>query len=198
MNRPNLIFYSLKNKKCANFYNYLINNNLNNKFHLINVDTDKSNASKKISVIPTMIIPSINKIYLGDDVYNFFQKPILKENKIKQSIVKPNNDIKQFIIKPNNNIKQSNTKIKQNEIKQSIKSNNENKQSNNEVKQTNNENKQSNIKPNKEVKQNENKKEDKEQKYEVLGYIENEMSGLSDKYFLLNSTVSPIHNYGFY
>ena len=176
MDRPNLIFYSLKNKKCNNFYHYLINNHLNNKFQLINVDTDKSNASKKINQIPTMIIPSINKVYFGDDVYNFFQQipnkssqpinqPIQSNQPIKQSQQKPiqsNQPIKQLQQKPNQPIKQQ----------------------------------QKPIQSTKQLNQNKEKKEEKDN--EVLGYIEYEMNGLSDKYYLINSTISPIHNYGIY
>jgi len=32
----------------------------------------------------------------------------------------------------------------------------------------------------------------------ILGYIEDEMGGLSDKYSYLNINISPIHNYGYY
>ena len=32
----------------------------------------------------------------------------------------------------------------------------------------------------------------------ILGYIEDEMGGLSDKYSYLNINISPMHNYGYY
>lgn len=199
MNRPNLIFYSLNDNKCKNFYNYLIKNNLNYKFKLINVDIDNSIASKKINIIPTMIIPSINKVYYGDDVYAFFQN----KNKINKSI--NNNQINNN--KPiNNNQINNNTQINNKQLNKN--NSNINKLINN--KQINNNsvnNKSINNKPINNIKSINNKpinekkqQEIKEQvqENEILGYIDDEMSGLSDKYLLLNTNITPIHNYGIY
>ena len=109
-----------------------------------------------------MIIPSINKVIIGEDV-----------NDVVISIIKSR------IKEPINNTpltdEQHNKLIDKPILDKSTLN-----ITNEEVKETNNyENKNNKTTP-------------------ILGYIEDEMGGLSDKYSYLNINISPMHNYGYY
>lgn len=161
VNRPNLLFYSRTNN-CIELLRMMKQYQIDKEFKIINVDNNKNEVIKKIKVIPTMIIPSINKVIVGEDV-NEFVISIIK-SRIKESINNtPLTDEQhnKLIDKPI--LDKSTLNI-----------------TNEEVKETNNyENKNNKITP-------------------ILGYIENEMGGLSDKYSYLNINISPMHNYGYY
>lgn len=161
VNRPNLLFYSRTNN-CIELLRMMKQYQIDKEFKIINVDNNKNEVIKKIKVIPTMIIPSINKVIVGEDV-NEFVISIIK-SRIKESINNtPLTDEQhnKLIDKPI--LDKSTLNI-----------------TNEEVKETNNyENKNNKITP-------------------ILGYIEDEMGGLSDKYSYLNINISPIHNYGYY
>lgn len=161
VNRPNLLFYSRTNN-CIELLRMMKQYQIDKEFKIINVDNNKNEVIKKIKVIPTMIIPSINKVIIGEDV-NEFVISIIK-SRIKESINNtPLTDEQhnKLIDKPI--LDKSTLNI-----------------TNEEVKETNNyENKNNKITP-------------------ILGYIEDEMGGLSDKYSYLNINISPMHNYGYY
>lgn len=161
VNRPNLLFYSRTNN-CIELLRMMKQYQIDKEFKIINVDNNKNEVIKKIKVIPTMIIPSINKVIIGEDV-NEFVISIIK-SRIKESINNtPLTDEQhnKLIDKPI--LDKSTLNI-----------------TNEEVKETNNyENKNNKITP-------------------ILGYIEDEMEGLSDKYSYLNINISPMHNYGYY
>lgn len=160
VNRPNLLFYSRTNN-CIELLRMMKQYQIDKEFKIINVDNNKSEVIKKIKVIPTMIIPSINKVIIGEDV-NDFVISIIK-SRIKEPINTQLTDEQhnKLIDKPI--LDKSTLNI-----------------TNEEVKETNNyENKNNKITP-------------------ILGYIEDEMGGLSDKYSYLNINISPMHNYGYY
>lgn len=160
VNRPNLLFYSRTNN-CIELLRMMKQYQLDKEFKIINVDNNKNEVIKKIKVIPTMIIPSINKVIIGEDV-NDFVISIIK-SRIKEPINTQLTDEQhnKLIDKPI--LDKSTLNI-----------------TNEEVKETNNyENKNNKITP-------------------ILGYIEDEMGGLSDKYSYLNINISPMHNYGYY
>lgn len=161
VNRPNLLFYSRTNN-CIELLRMMKQYQIDKEFKIINVDNNKNEVIKKIKVIPTMIIPSINKVIVGEDV-NEFVISIIK-SRIKESINNTSLTDEQhnkLIDKPI--LDKSTLNI-----------------TNEEVKETNNyENKNNKITP-------------------ILGYIEDEMGGLSDKYSYLNINISPMHNYGYY
>lgn len=161
VNRPNLLFYSRTNN-CIELLRMMKQYQIDKEFKIINVDNNKNEVIKKIKIIPTMIIPSINKVIVGEDV-NEFVISIIK-SRIKESINNtPLTDEQhnKLIDKPI--LDKSTLNI-----------------TNEEVKETNNyENKNNKITP-------------------ILGYIEDEMGGLSDKYSYLNINISPMHNYGYY
>ena len=160
VNRPNLLFYSRTNN-CIELLRMMKQYQIDKEFKIINVDNNKNEVIKKIKVIPTMIIPSINKVIIGEDV-NDFVISIIK-SRIKEPINTQLTDEQhnKLIDKPI--LDKSTLNI-----------------TNEEVKETNNyENKNNKITP-------------------ILGYIEDEMGGLSDKYSYLNINISPMHNYGYY
>ena len=160
VNRPNLLFYSRTNN-CIELLRMMKQYQIDKEFKIINVDNNKNEVIKKIKVIPTMIIPSINKVIVGEDV-NDFVISIIK-SRIKEPINTQLTDEQhnKLIDKPI--LDKSTLNI-----------------TNEEVKETNNyENKNNKITP-------------------ILGYIEDEMGGLSDKYSYLNINISPMHNYGYY
>lgn len=161
VNRPNLLFYSRTNN-CIELLRMMKQYQIDKEFKIINVDNNKNEVIKKIKVIPTMIIPSINKVIVGEDV-NEFVISIIK-SRIKEPINNTqltNEQHNKLIDKPI--LDKSTLNI-----------------TNEEVKETNNyENKNNKITP-------------------ILGYIEDEMGGLSDKYSYLNINISPMHNYGYY
>ena len=160
VNRPNLLFYSRTNN-CIELLRMMKQYQIDKEFKIINVDNNKNEVIKKIKVIPTMIIPSINKVIVGEDV-NDFVISIIK-SRIKEPINTQLTDEQhnKLIDKPI--LDKSTLNI-----------------TNEEVKETNN----YEIKNNKTT--------------PILGYIEDEMGGLSDKYSYLNINISPIHNYGYY
>ena len=162
VNRPNLLFYSRTNN-CIELLRMMKQYQLDKEFKIINVDNNKNEVIKKIKVIPTMIIPSINKVIIGEDV-NDFVISIIK-SRIKEPI---NNT--QLTDEQHNKL-----------IDKPILDKSTLNITNEEVKETNNynENKNNKITP-------------------ILGYIEDEMGGLSDKYSYLNINISPMHNYGYY
>ena len=161
VNRPNLLFYS-RNNNCIELLRMMKQYQIDKEFKIINVDNNKNEVIKKIKVIPTMIIPSINKVIVGEDV-NEFVISIIK-SRIKEPI---NNT--QLTDEQHNKL-----------IDKPILDKSTLNITNEEVKETNNyENKNNKITP-------------------ILGYIEDEMGGLSDKYSYLNINISPMHNYGYY
>ena len=161
VNRPNLLFYSRTNN-CIELLRMMKQYQIDKEFKIINVDNNKNEVIKKIKVIPTMIIPSINKVIIGEDV-NEFVISIIK-SRIKEPI---NNT--QLTDEQHNKL-----------IDKPILDKSTLNITNEEVKETNNyENKNNKITP-------------------ILGYIEDEMGGLSDKYSYLNINISPMHNYGYY
>ena len=161
VNRPNLLFYSRTNN-CIELLRMMKQYQLDKEFKIINVDNNKNEVIKKIKVIPTMIIPSINKVIIGEDV-NDFVISIIK-SRIKEPINTQLTDEQhnKLIDKPI--LDKSTLNI-----------------TNEEVKETNNYNENKNNKTT-----------------PILGYIEDEMGGLSDKYSYLNINISPMHNYGYY
>ena len=161
VNRPNLLFYSRTNN-CIELLRMMKQYQIDKEFKIINVENNKNEVIKKIKVIPTMIIPSINKVIIGEDV-NEFVISIIK-SRIKEPI---NNT--QLTDEQHNKL-----------IDKPILDKSTLNITNEEVKETNNyENKNNKITP-------------------ILGYIEDEMGGLSDKYSYLNINISPMHNYGYY
>ena len=83
VNRPNLLFYSRTNN-CIELLRMMKQYQIDKEFKIINVDNNKNEVIKKIKVIPTMIIPSINKVIIGEDV-NDFVISIIK-SRIKEPI----------------------------------------------------------------------------------------------------------------
>ena len=162
VNRPNLLFYSRTNN-CIELLRMMKQYQLDKEFKIINVDNNKNEVIKKIKVIPTMIIPSINKVIIGEDV-NDFVISIIK-SRIKEPI---NNT--QLTDEQHNKL-----------IDKPILDKSTLNITNEEVKETNNYNENKNNKTT-----------------PILGYIEDEMGGLSDKYSYLNINISPMHNYGYY
>ena len=160
MNKPNLLFYSITSDKCIELIKFMKVRGIDKNFKLVCVDNNTSNIVKRIKVIPTMIIPSINKVFTGNDVYLFIttkyaqrpQKPLRKPPPLPQH---------------NTNQHQDNNKPQQQEI-------------------TTHElvNKPETHTP---IVNN-----------NLIGYVEDEMSGLSDKYSYLDIDIQPIHNYGVY
>ena len=164
VNRPNLLFYSRTNN-CIELLRMMKQYQIDKEFKIINVDNNKSEVIKKIKVIPTMIIPSINKVIIGEDV-NDFVISIIK-SRIKEPINNtPLTDEQhnKLIDKPI--LDKSTVNIDNEELKETLNNELNNKHSN----KTN----------------------------PILGYIEDEMGGLSDKYSYLNINISPMHNYGYY
>lgn len=162
VNRPNLLFYSRTNN-CIELLRMMKQYQIDKEFKIINVDNNKNEVIKKIKVIPTMIIPSINKVIVGEDV-NEFVISIIK-SRIKEPI---NNT--QLTDEQHNKL-----------IDKPILDKSTLNITNEEVKETNNYNENKNNKTT-----------------PILGYIEDEMGGLSDKYSYLNINISPMHNYGYY
>lgn len=160
VNRPNLLFYSRTNN-CIELLRMMKQYQIDKEFKIINVDNNKNEVIKKIKVIPTMIIPSINKVIIGEDV-NDFVISIIK-SRIKEPI---NNT--QLTDEQHNKL-----------IDKPILDKSTLNITNEEVKETNNHESNNKTTP-------------------ILGYIEDEMGGLSDKYSYLNINISPMHNYGYY
>ena len=160
VNRPNLLFYSRTNN-CIELLRMMKQYQIDKEFKIINVDNNKNEVIKKIKVIPTMIIPSINKVIVGEDV-NDFVISIIK-SRIKEPI---NNT--QLTDEQHNKL-----------IDKPILDKSTLNITNEEVKETNNYESNNKTTP-------------------ILGYIEDEMGGLSDKYSYLNINISPMHNYGYY
>ena len=160
MNKPNLLFYSITSDKCIELIKFMKVRGIDKNFKLVCVDNNTSNIVKRIKVIPTMIIPSINKVFTGNDVYLFItnkyvqrpQKPLRKPPPLPQ-----HNTIQH---KDNNKPQQQ--EITTHEIV----------------------NKPETYAP---IVNN-----------NLIGYVEDEMSGLSDKYSYLDIDIQPIHNYGVY
>lgn len=164
VNRPNLLFYSRTNNNCIELLRMMKQYQIDKEFKIINVDNNKSEVIKKIKVIPTMIIPSINKVIIGEDVNEFIISIInsrIKEESINKNTPLTDEQHNKLIDKPI--LDKSTLNITNEEIKE----------------KTNNYNKNNKITP-------------------ILGYIEDEMGGLGDKYSYLNINISPMHNYGYY
>ena len=159
MNKPNLLFYSITSDKCIELIKFMKVRGIDKNFKLVCVDNNTSNIVKRIKVIPTMIIPSINKVFTGNDVYLFIttkyaqrpQKPLRKPPPLPQH---------------NTTQHQNNNQPQQQEITTHKLVN----------------------KPETHAPINNN----------IIGYVEDEMSGLSDKYSYLDIDIQPIHNYGVY
>lgn len=176
--RPNLLFYSRSNDNCIELLRIMKQYQIDKEFKIINVDNNKSEVIKKIKVIPTMIIPSINKVIIGESVNEFVISVInsrIKElnNANTKAIQKPLNQYSTKITDEQHNqlidkpiLDKSTVNIDNEELKETLDNDLNNKQRNK-------------INP-------------------ILGYIEDEMGGLSDKYSYLNINISPIHNYGYY
>ena len=160
VNRPNLLFYSRTNN-CIELLRMMKQYQIDKEFKIINVDNNKNEVIKKIKIVPTMIIPSINKVIIGEDV-NDFVISIIK-SRIKEPI---NNT--QLTDEQHNKL-----------IDKPILDKSTLNITNEEVKETNNYESNNKTTP-------------------ILGYIEDEMGGLSDKYSYLNINISPMHNYGYY
>ena len=160
VNRPNLLFYSRTNN-CIELLRMMKQYQIDKEFKIINVDNNKNEVIKKIKVVPTMIIPSINKVIIGEDV-NDFVISIIK-SRIKEPI---NNT--QVTDEQHNKL-----------IDKPILDKSTLNITNEEIKETNNYESNNKTTP-------------------ILGYIEDEMGGLSDKYSYLNINISPMHNYGYY
>lgn len=186
--RPNLLFYSRTNNNCIELLRIMKQYQIDKEFKIINVDNNKSEVIKKIKVIPTMIIPSINKVIIGESVNEFVISVI-------------NSRIKEF----NKNVKAINQyplnqHLKQNQLNQNT--------SPYSTKITDEQHNQLIDKPildkstvnitNQNIKQEQNECNNENANCKILGYIEDEMGGLSDKYSYLNINISPIHNYGYY
>lgn len=171
--RPNLLFYSRINNNCIELLRIMKQYQIDKEFKIINVDNNKSDVIKKIKVIPTMIIPSINKVIIGESVNEFVISVI-------------NSRIKEL---NNANIKA----INQNPLNQHLKQEQHNQLIDKPIldKST------VNI-INQDIKQEQNECNNENVNCKILGYIEDEMGGLSDKYSYLNINISPIHNYGYY
>ena len=160
MNKPNLLFYSITSDKCIELIKFMKVRGIDKNFKLVCVDNNTSNIVKRIKVIPTMIIPSINKVFTGNDVYLFIttkyaqrpQMPLRKPPPLPQH---------------NTNQHQDNNQPQQQEI------------TTHEIV-----NKPETYAP---IVNN-----------NLIGYVEDEMSGLSDKYSYLDIDIQPIHNYGVY
>ena len=182
--RPNLLFYSRSNDNCIELLRIMKQYQIDKEFKIINVDNNKSEVIKKIKVIPTMIIPSINKVIIGESVNEFVISVInsrikelnnanikaINQNPINQ---KPLNQYSTKITDEQHNklidkpiLDKSTVNIDNKELKETLNNDLNDKQSN----KTN----------------------------PILGYIEDEMGGLSDKYSYLSINISPIHNYGYY
>ena len=177
VNRPNLLFYSRTNN-CIELLRMMKQYQLDKEFKIINVDNNKSEVIKKIKVIPTMIIPSINKVIIGEDVNEFVISVI------NSRIKKLNNANTKAIQKSFNQYSTKITDEQHNKLidkpildKSTVNIDNE------ELKETLN---------------NELNNKHSNKTNPILGYIEDEMGGLSDKYSYLNINISPIHNYGYY
>lgn len=161
MNKPNLLFYSITSDKCIELIKFMKVRGIDKNFKLVCVDNNTSNIVKRIKVIPTMIIPSINKVFTGNDVYLFIttkyvqrpQKPLRKPPPLPQHNTNQHQD---------NNQPQQQQEITTHEIV----------------------NKPETYAP---IVNN-----------NLIGYVEDEMSGLSDKYSYLDIDIQPIHNYGVY
>lgn len=171
VNRPNLLFYSKANNECIELLRIMKQYQIDKEFKIINVDNNKSEVIKKIKVIPTMIIPSINKVIIGESV-NEFVISVINSRINKQQIInktQPNQitdeQHNKLIDKPI--LDKSTVNITNEDIKENL---------NNEL--------------------NDNKTNNRTNP--ILGYIEDEMGGLSDKYSYLNINISPMHNYGYY
>lgn len=163
VNRPNLLFYSRTNN-CIELLRMMKQYQIDKEFKIINVDNNKSEVIKKIKVIPTMIIPSINKVIIGEDI-NEFVISIIK-SRIKEPINNtPLTDEQHNKLIDKLILDKSTLNITNEEVKEKTNIYNE-------------------IKNNKTT--------------PILGYIEDEMGGLSDKYSYLNINISPMHNYGYY
>ena len=160
MNKPNLLFYSITSDKCIELIKFMKVRGIDKNFKLVCVDNNTSNIVKRIKVIPTMIIPSINKVFTGNDVYLFIttkyarpQMPLRKPPPLPQHNTNQHQD---------NNQPQQQQEITTHEIV----------------------NKPETYAP---IVNN-----------NLIGYVEDEMSGLSDKYSYLDIDIQPIHNYGVY
>lgn len=161
MNKPNLLFYSITSDKCIELIKFMKVRGIDKNFKLVCVDNNTSNIVKRIKVIPTMIIPSINKVFTGNDVYLFIttkyaqrpQKPLRKPPPLPQHNTNQHKD---------NNQPQQQQEITTHELV----------------------NKPETYAP---IVNN-----------NLIGYVEDEMSGLSDKYSYLDIDIQPIHNYGVY
>ena len=160
MNKPNLLFYSITSDKCIELIKFMKVRGIDKNFKLVCVDNNTSNIVKRIKVIPTMIIPSINKVFTGNDVYLFItpkyarpQMPLRKPPPLPQHNTNQHKD---------NNQPQQQQEITTHELV----------------------NKPETYAP---IVNN-----------NLIGYVEDEMSGLSDKYSYLDIDIQPIHNYGVY
>lgn len=167
MDKPNLLFYSNTNKKCIELLKFMKSKNIDKNFKIVCVDNNNSNTVKKITTIPTMIIPSLNKVFTGNEVYLFIVSITRNEEREKREEREDKREEKRDDNKRDNETNK--TIDKETKVKT--------KDDNNETIETNNTNNSNN---------------------EVLGYVIDEMSGLSDKYSYINIDISPIHNYGYF
>ena len=160
MNKPNLLFYSITSDKCIELIKFMKVRGIDKNFKLVCVDNNTSNIVKRIKVIPTMIIPSINKVFTGNDVYLFIttkyaqrpQMPLRKPPPLPQHNTNQHQDNNQ----PQQQEITTHELVNKPETHAPIVNNN------------------------------------------LIGYVEDEMSGLSDKYSYLDIDIQPIHNYGVY
>lgn len=73
-NSINIIFYSRACPTCQNLLNVLQNENLLGNFKLFCVDERLNEVPPQIQVVPTMIVSSVNKPLVAQEIFEWIQK----------------------------------------------------------------------------------------------------------------------------
>lgn len=98
-----ILFYSNRCNTCKTVCTLLNNSQLSNSFKFICVDNN-NNIPKQITVVPTVVIPSIHKMYVGNEIIQWIRSIIesrkqsntsLQSNEIKQETIQ--NDDKKIL-----------------------------------------------------------------------------------------------------
>lgn len=204
----NIFFYCDNNSKCEQVYLILKTNNLIPSFRCVNVETTK--ISFKLKEVPAILIYKLKQIYYNQELYKFLNVLIQQQQKQiqHQRIIQQHQQYYQPQQYQANlqNIQYNQTQpqlINNMNSKDNIYNNRilQNMNSNMSILNSNNQqfdprlNQQNNIQQQL-IKKNQNIMKGPVQK-KILGYVENEMNGLSDIYTFQdpNVNITPQHNF---
>ena len=93
MSNKNILFYSNYCQHCKEILMKINNFNLKEKISLTCVDTNRKNLPAFVKSVPTMVVPSENKMITGDDVFAWVNNEASKKTTNKEIPSNNDNDI---------------------------------------------------------------------------------------------------------